>query len=104
MITALWLAFLLRMQHPKVAGATEMQVPATTCSIHVVGFTFRGLPGQQFELSGHTYTVGKHGFTEVISHGESVYRYAGKTLPLTAWPIDEFSFLQVQLPASEVSK
>ena len=104
MTTAIFLAFLLRIHHPEVAGSMQPPMPATTCRIHVVGYTFRGAPGQQFELSGHTYTIGKRGFTEVISHGETVYRYDGKTFPLTVWPADEFSFLQVPLPKPEAGK
>lgn len=76
--------------------------PVVKCSIHVVGYTFQGVEGQRLELAGVTYTVGKNGVVEVISDGdETFYRYEGKALPLTVWPANEFSFVQVPLPRPE---
>ena len=96
MITIILLA-VLNLRHP-LLHVKNAQPPPPKCSIHVIGFRFEGVEGQRFELSGVTYTVGKSGFVELISSGESRYKYEGKTLPLTVWPANQFSFLQVPLP------
>jgi hypothetical protein len=78
---------------------TASAQPATQgCSIHVVGFRFQGVEGQKFELAGSIYTVGKSGFVELLSEGETTYTFEGRALPLTVWPANEFSFLLVPLP------
>jgi len=72
--------------------------PAPKVCTHVVGFRFIGVVGQKFELGSTMYIVGKRGYAEVISDGETTYRYDGQTLPLTAWPVNEFGMLEVPLP------
>jgi len=71
---------------------------AQICSVRVVGFKFIGVEGQKFELGSVTYTVDKRGYVELISDGETTYRYGDKTLPLTVWPANEFGMLEVPLP------
>jgi len=78
-------------------GRPMLKPVAKVCT-SVVGFRFIGVAGQKFELGSTIYTVGKRGYAEVISEGETTYRYEGQTLPLTAWPANEFGMLEVPLP------
>ena len=94
MIATLTLLMALRF-HP--SDATTRPI-SQICSVRIVGFKFIGVEGQMFELGSVTYTVGKNGFVELISDGETTYRYEDKTLPLTVWPANEFGMLEVPLP------
>ena len=94
MLGNLFLAIALQVHSPQPLTHRVAQI----CSVHIVGFKFIGVDGQKFELGSEIYTIGTSGFLELISDGETTYRYRGKILPLTVWPMDAFGFTQVPLP------
>ena len=95
------LVFAIALQTHSPNGVTERV--AQICSVRIVGFKFIGVEGQKFELGSESYTIEKSGFVELISEGETTFRYGGKVLPLTVWPKNGFGFLEVPLPPPDGS-
>lgn len=78
----------------------ERTTGTVTCGIKVVGYHFKGQPGQQFRYAGETYTIPREGYVEVISLPKvKTYVAEGRTLPLdeTAGDLDGFSFRWIDL-------
>lgn len=82
-----------KVQTASVAGAT--------CNIKVVGYHFRGRPGQQFRYAKQTFTIPAEGYVEVIALPKlTTYVAEGQTLPLdNGDPMDAFSLRWITLPA-----
>lgn len=79
----------------------EPQAPAVTCSIKTVGYRFSGTPGQEFRYAGDTYRIPREGAIELIADSRrNTYSIGGRTLPLDAWPQNQFGFREVSLPAA----
>lgn len=94
MIATLALAAALQF---RMLSTPTRPVAQIVCSGSIVGFKFIGVEGQKFRLGAQTYTIGKEGFIELISRGQSSFEYEGSDLPLRG-PIDEFGFVEVRLP------
>lgn len=75
-------------------------VATATCNIKVVGYHFRGRPGQQFRYAKQTFTIPTEGFVEVIALPKlKTYTAEGQTLPLdNGDPMDAFSLRWITLP------
>ena len=100
-LTSIFLALQLRLDLAALIRARSHPLPApaqVTCGIRVVGFHFEGVAGQRFELSGKSWTIGREGFSELLSDGETTYEFEGRTLPLDAGPLDSVSMRVIQLP------
>jgi hypothetical protein len=95
MIATLALAAVLQFQTVLTPTKPIAQI---VCSGSIVGFKFIGVEGQKFRLGAQTYTIGRRGFIELISHGQTSFEYEGSDLALGGRPVDEFGFVEVRLP------
>ncbi len=80
--------------------AQRSRGPKVTCGIRTVGYRFSGKPGQSFRYAGDTYTIPAEGWIELIAdRRNTTYRINNETLPLEGYPLNQFSFGEVPLPA-----
>ena len=78
--------------------------PKVTCHHGTISYKFVGAAGTAFRYQGQTYTVPKRGWIELIrDDGDTTYQFAGRTLELDVWPIDEFGTRTVPLPRADSS-
>ena len=91
------LGSLVNRQKPQSASVAA---GTATCNIKVVGYHFRGRPGQQFRYARQTFTIPAEGFVEVIALPKlTTYTAEGQTLPLeNGDPMDAFSLRWITLP------
>lgn len=81
-------------------NAQRSRGPGVTCGIRTVGYRFSGKPGQTFRYAGDTYTIPAEGWVELIAdRRKATYRVNNTTLPLDGYPLNQFGFGEVPLPA-----
>lgn len=80
--------------------AHRTKSPTVTCGIKTVGYHFMGAPGQKFRYAGENWTVPEEGWIELIADQRiTTYRIGNRTLPLNDFPLNQFGFREVPIPA-----
>jgi hypothetical protein len=83
-----------------LAGRAPRRQPPAECRITIVGFRFRGQPGQVFEYAGERFEIDAERYVEVIAHRRRMtYMINGVQVPLKSAPTDPFGFVDAELPA-----